>query len=173
MPIGNIWSGISFRHDDSIFVALAEPWAAYPVLWRWTSRLPPPLLSADSAAEAFSCPLSCCCLVQWGHQTQILVSCDSCSWSCNLSVAVSIASMRSLNTAAANGWVRVYLWPVPLRCCCYGAECIPGTWHLGPATPHWAGHISFTLSWYHTTSPAPTIIVILTYLLTYFYLLLL
>ena len=25
MPIGNIWSGISFRHDDSIFVALAEP----------------------------------------------------------------------------------------------------------------------------------------------------
>ena len=26
MPIGNIWSGISFRHDDSIFVALAEPW---------------------------------------------------------------------------------------------------------------------------------------------------
>ena len=28
MPIGNIWSGISFRHDDSIFVALAEPWSA-------------------------------------------------------------------------------------------------------------------------------------------------
>ena len=25
MPIGNIWSGISFRHDNSIFVALAEP----------------------------------------------------------------------------------------------------------------------------------------------------
>ena len=25
MPIGNIWSGISFRYDDSIFVALAEP----------------------------------------------------------------------------------------------------------------------------------------------------
>ena len=25
MPIGNIWSGISFRHDDSIFIALAEP----------------------------------------------------------------------------------------------------------------------------------------------------
>ena len=24
MPIGNIWSGILFRHDDSIFVALAE-----------------------------------------------------------------------------------------------------------------------------------------------------
>ena len=27
MPIGNIWSGISFRHDNSIFVALAEPWS--------------------------------------------------------------------------------------------------------------------------------------------------
>ena len=26
MPLGDICSGISFRYDDSIFVALAEPW---------------------------------------------------------------------------------------------------------------------------------------------------
>ena len=28
MPLGDICSGISFRYDDSIFVALAEPWVA-------------------------------------------------------------------------------------------------------------------------------------------------
>ena len=26
MPLGDICSGISFRYDDSIFVALEEPW---------------------------------------------------------------------------------------------------------------------------------------------------
>ena len=31
MPIGNICSGISFRCDDSIFVALAEPCFIYSV----------------------------------------------------------------------------------------------------------------------------------------------
>ena len=152
-----------------------EHQAAYPVLWRWTSRLPPPLLSAHSAVEGSLAlrHVAAWCM-QWGHQTQLLlllVSCDSCSWSCNVSVAIAIASMmRTLNTAAANGWVRVYLWPVPLRCCCYGAECIPGTW-APPRPTLGRTHFIHTLIVPHY-QPRPDYYsntYLLTYFLIYFY----